>query len=300
MAGLYFCKEMSFSYGELVEVAPGLRRLIVENPSHFTFHGTGVYVVGTGQVAVIDPGPIQPSSVDPLLKALGSERVSAILVTHTHLDHSPAAALLADATGAETYGFGPHARTTNKDTVEEGADFNFEPDNCLTDGQIVSGENWTLEAVHTPGHTSNHLCYAFREENTLLSGDHVMGWSTTVVSPPDGDMADYMASLKKLLSRPEKTYWPTHGPSIPDAHSFVEGLYRHREDRERQIIAFLENGPASINQMVPAMYTDIPTALYPAAARSVFAHLLKMVNEGRIVGNADPCTALSVFQLRAL
>lgn len=283
MAGIPFVQEMSFDYGHLAEVAPGLRRLVVENPSRFTFHGTGIYVVGTGEVAVIDPGPKSPATMRALLTALKRETVSAIMITHTHLDHSPAAAELKEVTGAPTYGFGPHGGgTAGADAVEEGADHLFDPDQRLNDGETVSGKDWTLQAVHTPGHTSNHLCYAFGEQDALLSGDHVMGWSTTVVSPPDGNMADYMASLKKLRDRREQTYWPTHGPPIRGAHDFVDHLYAHRVDRERQIMACLTDGLTTIEQMVPGMYAGIPTALYPAAARSVLAHLLKMVAEGRV------------------
>lgn len=297
MADLPFVRDMSFQYGHLAEVAPGLRRLIVENPSRFTFHGTGIYVVGTGEVAVIDPGPKSPDTVRALLDALKGETVSAILITHTHLDHSPAAADLKQMTGAPTYGFGPHGGdSANRESVEEGADYLFDPDFRLDDQATVSGKDWTLHAVHTPGHTSNHLCYAFEERNALLSGDHVMGWSTTVVSPPDGNMADYMASLKKLRARPERVYWPTHGPAITEAHGFVDRLYEHRVDRERQILACLREGLTTIDRMVPHMYANVPAALYPAAARSVLAHLLKMIAEGRVVAADTLPTVNSRFE----
>ena len=298
MADIPFVRDMSFTYGHLAEVAPGLRRLVVENPSRFTFHGTGIYVVGTGEVAVIDPGPKSPGTIQALLDALRGETVSSIMVTHTHIDHSPAAAELQDLTGAPTYGFGPHGGgIVGGHTVEEGADHSFDPDHRLADGEVIGGKNWTLQAVHTPGHTSNHMCYAFQEQNALLSGDHVMGWSTTVVSPPDGDMTDYMASLKKLRGRPEETYWPTHGPAITDALSFIDHLYEHRLDRERQILACLADGQTSIDRMVPQMYAGIPTALYPAAARSVLAHLLKLVSEGSVTAAETPPNVTSRFEL---
>lgn len=298
MAGIPFVQDMSFQYGHLAEVAPGLRRLVVENPSRFTFHGTGIYVVGTGEVAVIDPGPKSPPTVHALLEALKHETVSAILITHTHLDHSPAAADLKERTGAPTYGFGPHAGgMPGGDGVEEGADRLFDPDVRLADGEGVSGKDWTLHAVHTPGHTSNHLCYAFEEQQALLSGDHVMGWSTTIVSPPDGNMSDYMASLKKLRDRREQIYWPTHGPPITDAHAFVDHLYDHRQDRENQILSCLADGMTTIEEMVPGMYAGVPTALYPAAARSVLAHLLKLVDEGRVETGDQPPAVTSAYRI---
>ncbi|RVU37802.1 MBL fold metallo-hydrolase [Hwanghaeella grinnelliae] len=298
MANIPFVQDMSFTYGHLAEVAPGLRRLVVENPSRFTFHGTGIYVVGTGEVAVVDPGPKSRSTIQTLLAALKGETVSSILVTHTHLDHSPAAAELQELTGAPTFGFGPHGGgMVDRDTVEEGADHSFDPDHRLEDGEAIGGKNWTLHAVHTPGHTSNHMCYAFQELNALLSGDHVMGWSTTVVSPPDGNMADYMASLEKLRDRPEETYWPTHGPAIHGAHSFIDHLYEHRLDRERQVLACLTDGLTTIDRMVPRMYAGIPTELYPAAARSVLAHLLKLVTEGLVATDETPPAVTSRFEI---
>jgi len=298
MADIPFVRDMSFTYGHLADVAPGLRRLIVKNPSRFTFHGTGIYVVGSGEVAVVDPGPKSRETIQALLDSLKGETVSSILVTHTHLDHSPAAAELQVLTGAPTYGFGPHGGgVPGGDTVEEGADHSFDPDHRLEDGEVLDGKNWTLHAVHTPGHTSNHMCYAFEEHNALLSGDHVMGWSTTVVSPPDGNMADYMASLKKLKDRPEATYWPTHGPAINNAHRFVDHLYEHRLDRERQILACLADGQTTIDQMVPGMYSGIPTDLYPAAARSVLAHLVKLITEGLVTAKDSPPTVTSRFEL---
>jgi glyoxylase-like metal-dependent hydrolase (beta-lactamase superfamily II) len=269
-------------HGEAVQVAPGIRRVVAANASAFTFHGTGTYIVGEGEVAVIDPGPLRRDHFEALTKALAGETVAAILITHTHLDHSPLAASLKASTGAPTHGFGPHGGAADGDAVEEGADRDFVPDIALTDGDLVEGPGWTFEAVHTPGHTSNHLCFAYREGNALFSGDHVMGWSTSVISPPDGDMAAYMASLEKLLRREEAVYYPTHGNPIRDPKAHVESFIAHRLDREAQILACLERGLDTVVEMVPAMYREVPQHLHPAAARSVLAHLIRMVDDGRV------------------
>ena len=213
---LPYVRELDFSYGAVAQVSPLIRRVIAHNPSVFTFHGTGTYIVGHGKVAIIDAGPDLAQHVDAVLAAVRGETVTHLIVTHTHIDHSPATRHIKAATGAETYGFGPHGGGEGP-AVEEGADRDFVPDHRLADGAVVAGDGWTLEAVHTPGHTSNHLCFALAEERALFSGDHVMGWSTTVVSPPDGDMGAYMVSLEKLKGRDEETYWPTHGPPIPEA-----------------------------------------------------------------------------------
>ena len=276
-----FSSEEKPVYGMLVETAPGVRRLVVNNPSRFTYHGTGIYVVGTGHVAVIDPGPVRPSATSALLSALKTETVTAILVTHTHLDHSPAAKELQSATGAEAMGFGPHGGDRGLQGVEEGADFEFRPDRTLRDGEAVKGRGWTLRAVHTPGHTSNHLCYEFVERRALFSGDHVMGWSTTVVSPPDGNMTDYMRSLAKLESRGDVRYYPTHGAPIDEPQAYVGALLDHRHGRERQILDCIAQGPVTIPEMVATMYADIPRELHSAAGRSVLSHLDKLVIEGR-------------------
>ena len=202
-----FRREFSFEYGRLERVAPGVRRIVARNPSPFTFRGTGTYVVGDGEVAVIDPGPDLDEHVAALLAGLSGEQVTHILITHTHRDHSPAAAALKAATGASTYGFGPHAGGKRGDpAVEEGGDWDFAPDVTVHDGDPIAGSGWRFEAVHTPGHTSNHLCFALPDQGILFSGDHVMGWSTSVIAPPDGDMSAYMASLDKLLVRSDAVY----------------------------------------------------------------------------------------------
>ena len=285
-----YVRDLTFEYGQVDQVSPLIRRVIAENPSAFTFHGTGTYIVGKGDVAVIDPGPLVDSHIEALGRALEGERVSHIVITHPHRDHSPAARDLKEMTGAPTYGFGPHGsgRPDTGGEVEEGADRDFDPDVQVRDGDVIEGDGWTLEAVHTPGHTSNHLCYALDEENALFSGDHVMGWSTTVVSPPDGDMQAYMNSLERLKARGEQTFWPTHGPPIPRPNEFVGALLAHRHEREDQIMACLADGPSTIPRMVETMYADVGRHLHAAAARSVLSHLIHMVETRRVHCDGPP------------
>lgn len=290
-----FNHNLEFAYGEVTELSPLVRRVIAPNPSAFTFHGTGTYIVGRGEVAIIDPGPDINDHITALLTAVADETVTHILVTHTHRDHSPAARKIHDATGAPTYGFGPHGsgRPEAGGDVEEGADHAFSPHEKVRTGTTIAGAGWTFEALHTPGHTSNHICYALREERALFPGDHVMGWSTTVISPPDGDMQSYMKSLQTCLARAgtlDRTYYPTHGASIPDPKRYVRQLIDHREDRERQISACLADGIGTISEMVTRMYADIPPQLHPAAQRSVLAHLIHMVETGRVTCNQVPST----------
>ena len=296
MAGdIPFHKDMAFDYGAAEALTPMVRRVIARNPSAFTFHGTGTYIVGRGKVAVVDPGPAHAEHLEALMGAIGGEEVTHILVTHTHIDHSPLAAALQARTGAPTYGFGPHGGEREDVQVEEGGDYDFAPDHRLADGDVVEGDGWTLGAVHTPGHTSNHLCFALAEEKALFSGDHVMGWSTTVVSPPDGDMAAYMASLVKLLPRDDAVFYPTHGPPVRDPHPFVEAYVAHREMRDAQILAHLAEGPKTIPEMVAVMYADVPRNLHRAAGRSVLAHLIHMVETGRVGSDGTPDDTLAVF-----
>jgi glyoxylase-like metal-dependent hydrolase (beta-lactamase superfamily II) len=236
---------------------------------------------------VIDPGPDISAHVDALLEGLQGEEVAHILVTHTHLDHSPASRELAARTGAATYGFGPHAKGRHRpeDSVEAGADWEFKPDHLLAEGDVVEGADYQLQALHTPGHCSNHLCFSLLGEKALFSGDHVMGWSTSVIAPPDGDMGDYFANLQRLLVRDDARFVPTHGPTIDDPKPLVAAMIRHREDRERQILACLSDGVRTIPEMVARMYAAVPKLLHPAAARSVFAHLLHLVADGRAAAN---------------
>lgn len=265
-------------HGSAIVVAPTIRRLVADNGGPFTYSGTGSYIIGRGSVAIIDPGPAIEAHVDALLTALDGERISHILITHTHADHSPAAALLKGRTGAKTYGFGPHG-ADETDAAEEAADYDFQPDISLEDGDLIEGEGFMLEAVHTPGHTSNHLCFGYRAEGALFSGDHVMGWSTSVIAPPDGDMAAYLQSLEKVAARGDAVLWPTHGPPIrrPEAH--VRALIAHRLAREASILAALQDGARSIPDLVERIYEDVPKALHRAAALSVSAHLIKLIDE---------------------
>ena len=284
-----FRREFSFEYGRLEPIAPMIRRIVARNPSPFTFRGTGTYVVGNGEVAVIDPGPDLPEHVAALLAALSGEQVTHILITHTHRDHSPAARALQQATGAPTYGFGPHSGGKRGDTgVEEGGDWDFVPDRTLGDGDWVGGNGWVLEAVHTPGHTSNHLCFALPAEGVLFSGDHVMGWSTSVIAPPDGDMAAYMASLRKLLARPDAVYWPTHGPAITEPHDHVRAFIAHRRERETGILECLRAGVSQIDAIVERLYVGLQPSLRRAAARSVHAHLIDLVVRGLVESDGPP------------
>lgn len=279
-----FRRELNFTYGEVAEVAPGIRRIVAENPSPFTLYGTGTYIVGRGEVAVIDPGPADPAHISLLLEGLEGESISHILVTHTHTDHSPGCRLLQEHTDAKTYAYGPHGsgKLEQGVPVEEGGDMDFQPDQLVGDGEVLEGGDWSIKCVHTPGHTSNHMCYQLREQKALFTGDHVMGWSTSIISPPDGDMGAYIASLQKLLERDDEVYWPTHGPSIEDPKPHVRGFIAHRRQREEQILACIGQGVHRIQDMVPLIYTELPEFMYPAAARSVLASVVHLVGKGQL------------------
>ena len=284
-----FRREFAFEYGRLEPVAPMIRRIVARNPSPFTFRGTGTYVVGQGEVAVIDPGPDLDEHVEALLAGLSGEQVTHILITHTHRDHSPAARALQAATGAPTYGYGPHAGGQRGDAaVEEGGDWDFTPDRTVRDGDRLAGNGWVFEAVHTPGHTSNHLCFALPSEGVLFSGDHVMGWSTSVIAPPDGDMAAYMASLAKLLGRPDALYWPTHGPAISEPQAHVHAFVAHRREREAGILDCLRAGAGRIEAIVERLYVGLQPGLHRAAGRSVHAHLIDLVGRGIVDSDGSP------------
>jgi glyoxylase-like metal-dependent hydrolase (beta-lactamase superfamily II) len=291
-----FRREFSFEYGRLERVAPGIRRIVARNPSPFTFRGTGTYVVGDGEVAVIDPGPDLDEHVAALLAGLFGEQVTHILITHTHSDHSPAAAALKAATGASTYGFGPHAGGKRGDpAIEEGGDWDFTPDVTVHGGDAIAGSGWRFEAVHTPGHTSNHLCFALPDQGILFSGDHVMGWSTSVIAPPEGDMSAYMASLNKLLGRPDAVYWPTHGPAITEPQAHVRAFVAHRREREAGILDCLAAGSERIDAIVDKLYVGLQPGLRRAAGRSVHAHLIDLAGRG-IVESEGPPTIDAIFR----
>ncbi|WP_017667154.1 MBL fold metallo-hydrolase [Sandarakinorhabdus sp. AAP62] len=277
----------SAAYGHLQPRSLLVRRLLAKNPSPFTFTGTGTFVVGQGTVAVIDPGPDDPAHIRALIDALAGETVSHIVITHTHMDHSPAAPALKAATGASIVGCAPLVLSDDGPRADAGFDATYAPDRVLADGESVAGPGWTLTAVATPGHTSNHLCFALAEEKALFTGDHVMGWSTTVVAPPDGDMADYMASLEKLMARDDVIYHPTHGEAVTDPQRFVKHLLGHRRQRETQVLRAIGEGLTSIPQMVAAMYAMVDKRLHPAAGRSVLAHLIDLERRGKVIRAGD-------------
>lgn len=271
-----FLRDDPLPHGEVQEVAPGIRRILCPNPGPFTFRGTNTWLIGRGDVAVLDPGPEDASHLAAILRAVAGETVTHILVSHTHRDHSPGARPLAEATGAPSYGFGPHL------TPGEG-DPDFTPDHRLADGDIVEGANWQLTALHTPGHCANHLAFALDgPEQALFSGDHVMSWSTTVVSPPDGDMTAYMASLAKLAARDDRLYLPGHGPPLPEPAAFVAALAAHRREREAKVLDALRAARrATPQELVPAVYgPELDPRLVAGAARSLAAHLVKLVRDG--------------------
>lgn len=275
-------------YARVEQVSPLVRRVLARNPSPFTYTGTGTYIVGHGTVAVIDPGPLVDEHVAALVEAVAGETVSHILITHTHRDHSPAAVPFRAATGALLAGCAPLVIADDGPRSDEAFDTSYAPDEVLADGDSVAGPGWTITALHTPGHTSNHLCFALAEERALFTGDHVMGWSTTVVSPPDGDMADYMASLKRLTERDDAVYYPTHGDAVTEPQRLARGLLAHRKQREAQILRLLtEEGAQPIPAMVRIMYAMVNPALHGAAGRSVLAHLLDLQARGLAARDGD-------------
>ena len=282
-----FVRELEFEYGVVDEVQPGIRRVVANNPSPFTHYGTGTYILGTDHVAVIDPGPADPGHIQAILDAVETETITHILVTHTHMDHSPGCALLKAHVDAPTYAFGPHGAGKLEEgvPVEEGHDMDFQPDVLVSHGDVIESRNWSVECVYTPGHTSNHMCYQLREPRALFTGDHVMGWSTSIISPPDGDMMAYMVSLELLLERDDRIYWPTHGPPIINPHRHVRAFIAHRQEREVQILDCVARGVGRIRDMVPLMYRDTPEYLYPAAARSTLAAVVYLVQRGELVSS---------------
>ncbi len=281
-----FLSEFDPAYGAVVHVAPGLRRVVAENPSKYTAWGTGTYLVGEGDVAIVDPGPLLDAHVDALLAAVAGETVTHLLVTHTHADHSPAAAAVKELTGATTYGFGPHPPDARSESEEHG-DVAFVPDVEVRHGDVIEGPGFEFECLHTPGHISNHICYAERRRGILFPGDHVMGWSTSVISPPDGRVADYLDGLRLLLARGEAPFFPTHGPPITDPAPHVQALLDHRLEREQQVVDLLSDGRRTVAELVAVMYADVRAELHEPAARSVGAHLVKLVDEGRVARDDD-------------
>ncbi|MGE0565978.1 MAG: MBL fold metallo-hydrolase [Pseudolabrys sp.] len=292
-----FNKTLDLAPDTVDEVAPGVRRVMANNPGPFTFKGTMSYVLGRGEVAIVDPGPADEAHIGALLDAVRNETVTHIFVTHTHRDHSPAVPAIKRATGATVYAEGPHrpARPLHigeLNPLDSSGDHDFRPDVTLRDGEVVTGKGWTVEAVTTPGHTANHMAYAFREQNVLFAGDHVMGWSTSIVAPPDGAMSDYMNSLYKLEKRAETIYFSGHGDVIRDAPRFVKSYIAHRQAREASILHRLaKNGPegvCDIPTLVRAIYIGIDPRLTGAAGLSVLAHLEDLVTRGVVATDGTP------------
>jgi glyoxylase-like metal-dependent hydrolase (beta-lactamase superfamily II) len=280
---LSFDRNFDVSPGEAVQLSPGVRRVLVDNASAYTFKGTSTFIVGRGRVAVIDPGPADERHLAALLHAVRGETVTHILLTHSHADHSPLARRLKQETGAITYAHGAAAAIAGEGLrLDSSIDHDFVPDVTLRDGEAVTGPGWTLEALFTPGHMSNHMCFALREEQALFSGDHVMAWATSVIAPPDGDMAQYFGSLRKLLPREDHVYHPGHGPSRRDPLPLVRGYLAHRRMREEAIRARVAQGARSVTEIVAAVYADLDPRLHGAAALSTTAHLEHLVAQGKL------------------
>mgnify|MGYP000906286569 CR=1 FL=1 len=278
-----FDRRFEVPAGKAQRLSPLIRRVLCDNPSPFTFKGTSTFVVGTGKVAIIDPGPDDTAHLAALLAAVAGETVTHILVTHSHADHSPLAARLKAATGAATMAYGAIASPDDQGPrLDAGIDHDFVPDRRLAHGEQVEGDGWTLEAVFTPGHMSNHMCFALREEQALFAGDHVMAWATSVVAPPDGNMADYMASLRLLLDRDDMLYLPAHGPARPDPKPLVRGYISHRRMREAAILNRIKEGDRTIGAIVNAVYAGLDPRLHGAAALSATAHLDHLIAQGKL------------------
>jgi glyoxylase-like metal-dependent hydrolase (beta-lactamase superfamily II) len=282
MEPLEFDRRFDVTPGECRRLSPLIRRVLCGNASPYTFKGTNSFIVGNGTVAVIDPGPDDDSHLAALLRATAGETVSHILVTHSHADHSPLAARLGAATGAAIAGYGPAVTADAAVRLDASVDHHFDPPLRLAHGDAVAGPGWTIEAVYTPGHMSNHLCFALREEKTLFAGDHVMCWATSVIAPPEGNMEQYFASLRLLLERDDEVLLPAHGPGRRDPKPLLRGYLTHRKMREQAILNRLRAGDRSIAAIVAAIYADIDPRLHGAAALSVSAHLDHLVGQGLV------------------
>jgi glyoxylase-like metal-dependent hydrolase (beta-lactamase superfamily II) len=297
---LPFVRDLQIEYGVADTVSPLIRRVVAKNASAFTFKGTGTYIVGKGQVAVIDPGPLLADHVEALTHALAGETVTHILITHTHADHSPAAAPFKTATGAKTFGFGPHGSGRTRELehdpglgrgpFEEGGDRAFIPDIVMREGDTAAGPGWHLTALETPGHTSNHLCFALAEEKAVFTGDHIMGWSTTAIGPPDGDMAAYKRSLARFLPEAghHDRFWPTHGPPVRDTAALVQAYLSHRDEREALILRAIARGATTIPEIVTRVYIGLDPRLVGAAGRSTLAHLIELIDRGAVTVEEIP------------
>ena len=287
MTDIPFIRTHDFNYGVAETQSPLITRVTADNPGPYTYTGTGVYIIGTQDVAIIDPGPITPAHAKALDEALVGKNLTHIFLTHHHADHSPMATPLAAKHGCKIYGRPPQKNTVDGKgdgtgiQMDAGEDPGFAPDIAIKDGDEFTGTDWSLKAVHTPGHTSNHMCFTLPEENTLFSGDHIMGWATSVVIPPGGHMGNYLSSLHKIKDQNYDIIRPTHGPAITDVAPFVQAYIDHRLEREEHVFVALQSGRENVMDMVTHIYTDIDKRLYPAAAMSVLSHLIHLCETGR-------------------
>lgn len=298
---LTFNSEMNFDYGVAIEVAPGVRRMVANNPGPFTFKGTNTYIIGQGEVAVIDPGPDDAEHLGALTEALAGERISHILITHTHRDHTDGVSALKVHSNAPVFAFGETGRDRGARTTSPSGkafvDLDFMPDETLNDGDVIRGSDWALDVIHTPGHAPDHLCFALTGERTVFSGDHVMGWNTTVVAPPEGHMGDYLSSLERFLERKDKLFLPGHGGRIETPQRAVRAYLMHRKMRESAVFNCLESGDRFIPQIVAKIYKGLDSKLAPAAALSVLAHLEFLVERGLVQCEDSPVAIQSVFSV---
>ena len=287
------------------DIYPNLKRIIAPNPSPMTFWGTNTYILGTNELAIIDPGPAVQSHFDAIMSSLNNNQsISHILITHSHIDHSPLAKKLSERTSAPILAFGESsagksAIMTNLKNLDggEGIDYDFKPDVTLNDNQILKNKEWCIKSLHTPGHMGNHLCFSWEGENILFSGDLVMGWATSMVSPPDGDLTDFMNSIKSLqLRSPDKLFFPGHGAPIENPSLRLQELYEHRKKREGEILSALETGLATISEITESVYADLDKRLIIAAKRNVLAHLIDLTSR-RICVVSEEITTNSRFTL---
>lgn len=290
MSSPKFRTEFEPRHGVAVELVPGVERLTANNPSAFTFHGTNTYLLGTDELAVIDPGPPDEAHFNALIGAINGRPVSQIIVTHTHMDHSPLARPLAEKTGAKIYAEGPHRparalKLGEQNPLDASADTDFQPDHVLAHGDVIDGDGWSLTALFTPGHTANHMAFALDGTDYLFPGDHVMAWATSIVAPPDGAMVDYMSSLEVLLQTPQTTYFPGHGGRLENAHAFVRALRAHRKMREQAVLDQIRKGRETIPDMVAVIYRSTDKRLHGAAGLSVLAHIEDLLTRGLITSD---------------
>lgn len=293
MSSPSFRTEFDPRYGEAIELAPNIARITVNNPSPFTFHGTNTYILGSHSIAIIDPGPEDSDHLNALVRAIDGRTVSHIIVTHTHVDHSPLSRRLQELVAAPIVAEGPHRSSRELNLGEVNAldasgDENFKPDIYISHGDVIEGKDWALTSHFTPGHTANHMAFSLNDTDYLFSGDHVMAWATSIVAPPDGSMKDYMASLEVLLKQPQQTYFPGHGGRLENAHAFVRALRAHRKMRENAIFEQIKKGKTTIPEMVAVIYRTTDKRLHGAAGLSVFAQLEELVGSGKVQTDGPP------------